>query len=355
MAPAGPAQSPHVQMMAGPRPTAIPIQQGREAREMQLNREELTRAYRQMRIIREFEERLHTQIMTGEIAGFTHLYAGQEAVAVGVCENLTDEDYIISTHRGHGHCIAKGCDVDGMMKEIYGRADGLCKGRGGSMHIADVTKGMLGANGIVGAGAPIAVGAAISAKLDGKGQVSVAFSGDGACNQGTTFEAMNMAVVTQAPCIFVFENNHYSEHTGVKYAVGSGDIAGRAAAFGMKVWRGNGCDFFETHAIMREVVEYCRAGNGPAAVELDTERFFGHFEGDPQRYRGPGEVERLRRERDCLTIFRNKVTEAGLLDGSVLDSIDAEVVSLIDASVEAARNAAPPRPEDVLKDVYINY
>ncbi|MDE2042208.1 MAG: thiamine pyrophosphate-dependent dehydrogenase E1 component subunit alpha, partial [Alphaproteobacteria bacterium] len=209
---------------------------------MQLSREALIRAYRQMKTIREFEERLHTEIMTGEIAGFTHLYCGQEAVAVGVCEHLDKDDKIISTHRGHGHCIAKGCDVTGMMKEIWGSSEGLCKGKGGSMHIADVNEGMLGANGIVGGGAPIAVGAALSAKIDGKGKVSIAFSGDGACNQGTTFEAMNLAVVTKAPAIFIYENNKYSEHTGYQYAVGTAnDIASRAESFGMKVWRGDGC------------------------------------------------------------------------------------------------------------------
>lgn len=323
---------------------------------MQLSRDALLRAYRQMKVIREFEERLHTEIMTGEIAGFTHLYCGQEAVAVGVCEHLDNVDKIISTHRGHGHCIAKGCDVPTMMKEIWGSAEGTCKGKGGSMHIADIDQGMLGANGIVGGGAPIAVGAAMAAKLDGQGKVSIAFSGDGACNQGTTFEAMNMAVVTKAPAIFVFENNHYSEHTGFQYAVGTTrDIASRAEAFGMKVWRGNGVDFFAVYETMREVLDYVRAGNGPAAVEFDTERFFGHFEGDPQRYRGEGELDRIREERDCLKIFREKVTQAKLLDGADLDAVDADVMSLIEASVEGARAAARPTAEDVLTDVYISY
>ena len=183
--------------------------------------ERLERAYRQMKTIREFEERLHVEIATGEIPGFTHLYSGQEAVAVGVCEHLGDADYIVSTHRGHGHCIAKGCDVTGMMLEIYGRRDGLCKGKGGSMHIADVTRGMLGANAIVGGGPPLAVGAAIACRNRGQGNVSVAFGGDGSCNQGTVFEAMNMAVVLKVPALFVFENNGYSEHTGADYAVGS--------------------------------------------------------------------------------------------------------------------------------------
>jgi TPP-dependent pyruvate/acetoin dehydrogenase alpha subunit len=327
-----------------------------EGGNMQLGREQMLQAYRQMKIIREFEERLHTEIQSGEIAGFTHLYSGQEAVAVGICQQLTDADYIVSTHRGHGHCIAKGCDVKGMMKEIYGRAGGLCNGKGGSMHIADVSKGMLGANGIVGAGAPLAVGAGISAKLDGRNAVSIAFSGDGACNQGTTFEAMNMAVVLKAPVIFLFENNHYSEHTGVDYAVGTAnDIASRAEAFGMKVWRGNGCDFFEVDAVMRDVLDYVRAGHGPAAVEFDTERYFGHFEGDPQRYRGPGELDRLRAERDCLKAFREKVTQAKLLEGGALDDIDTEVLSLIDEAVAEARAADRPDPADVLTDVYISY
>ncbi len=323
---------------------------------MQLSREALLRAYRQMKIIREFEERLHVEIQTGEIAGFTHLYCGQEGVAVGVCEHLSVDDKIVSTHRGHGHCLAKGCDVNGMMAEIWGSREGLCKGKGGSMHIADVDLGMLGANGIVGAGSPIGVGAALAAKLDGKGNVAITFSGDGACNQGTTFEAMNLAVVTKAPCIFLFENNHYSEHTGFEYAVGTQrDIASRAEAFGMKVWRGDGTDFFSVHDTMREVLDYVRAGNGPAAVEFDTERFFGHFEGDPQRYRGPGELDRIRATRDCLKIFRTSVTGAGLLSDADLDAVDEDALAAIESAVVAARAAARPTAEDVLADVYISY
>ncbi len=320
---------------------------------MQLSREALLQAYRQMKTIRMFEDRLHDEIALGEIAGFTHLYAGQEACAVGVCEQLDSQDFIISTHRGHGHCIAKGCDVVGMMKEIYGSSEGLCKGKSGSMHIADVTKGMLGANGIVGAGAPIAVGAGITAK--GTGNVSIAFSGDGACNQGTTFEAMNMAVVLKLPVIFVFENNHYSEHTGESYAVGAESMTVRSAAFGMKAIKANGIDFFSVYEAMRELIEYCKAGNGPASIELDCERFFGHFEGDPQRYRGKGELERLREERDCLKVFRTKVTEAKLLEGAELDRLDQEVTTLIDRAVAESKTAARPTPDAVLEDVYISY
>jgi acetoin:2,6-dichlorophenolindophenol oxidoreductase subunit alpha len=322
---------------------------------MQLGEQELIRAYRRMKTIREFEERLHLEITTGEIAGFTHLYAGQEAVAVGVCEHLRDDDYIVSTHRGHGHCIAKGCDVKGMMKEIYGRRDGLCRGKGGSMHIADINVGMLGANGIVGAGAPLALGAAVAAKANGRGQISVAFSGDGACNQGTTFEAMNMAAVLKAPVIFAFENNHYSEHTGDKYAVGGKDMASRAAAFGMLARKTDGCDFFAVHDVMTEIVRYCREGKGPAAVEFDTERFYGHFEGDPQRYRGSGEVDRLRATRDSIKSFRDKALSSRAVAASVLDQVDREVLELIDSAVKEARAAPTPEAADVDTDVYVTY
>jgi pyruvate dehydrogenase E1 component alpha subunit len=322
---------------------------------MSLTDEKILEAYRTMKTIREFEERLHLEIATGDIAGFTHLYSGQEAVAVGICTHLEVDDYIVSTHRGHGHCIAKGCDVKGMMQEIYGRRDGLCRGKGGSMHIADIDVGMLGANGIVGAGAPIALGAGIAAKANGRGQVAVAFSGDGACNQGTTFEAMNMAVVLGTPLIFAFENNHYSEHTGDKYAVGSRDLAGRAAGFGMLARKVDGCDFFAVHDLMTEVIAHCRAGNGPAAVEFDTERFFGHFEGDPQRYRGPGEVERLRETRDCLKNFRRALPHRATLGSAALDRIDREVLALIEGAVQEARAAPPPDASDVERDVYAVY
>ena len=323
---------------------------------MQISEDALTKAYRQMCTIRMFEERLHAEIQTGEIAGFTHLYAGQEAVAVGVCQHLDHNDTISSTHRGHGHCIAKGCDVDGMMHEIYGKAGGICKGKGGSMHIADIEKGMLGANGIVGGGPPIVVGAAMSAKLYGDGRVAVAFSGDGACNQGTTFEAMNMAVVVNAPAIFAFENNHYSEHTGVDYSVGTaGDIASRAESFGMKAWRVDGCDFFAVYDVMGEVLDSVRAGKGPAAIEFDTERFFGHFEGDPQNYRAEGEIERIRKERDALKIFRAHATKKKLLTKKTLDEIEKEFEEQIDQAVTDARAAPAPKAEDVLTDVYIDY
>ena len=255
---------------------------------MQLSREALLGAYRQMATIREFEERLHAEIQTGEIAGFTHLYCGQEAVAVGVCDHLDDDDYDrLHPSRPrplHRQGLRREGDDAGDLRQ--GRR--ALQGQGRLDAHRRSSQGMLGANGIVGAGAPLAVGAAIASKLDGKGSVAIAFSGDGACNQGTTFEAMNMAVVLKAPAIFVFENNHYSEHTGVDYAVGTSDRHRRPRrGVRHEGWRADGCDFFDIYEAMREVLDYVRAGGGPAAVELDTERFYGHFEGDPQRYRGP--------------------------------------------------------------------
>lgn len=322
---------------------------------IQQSKDQLLRAYRQMKTIREFEERLHKEIMTGEIAGFTHLYSGQEAVAVGVCEHLDEKDLIVSTHRGHGHCIAKGCDVKAMMAEIFGRATGLGKGKGGSMHIADFDKGMLGANGIVGAGGPLAVGAALSAKLDGEGRVAVSFGGDGSVNQGAVLEAMNMAVVINAPAIFVIENNGYSEHTGADYAVGSKDIAARSEAFGMKTIKADGCDYFAVYDAMAELLDHARAGKGPCTAEFMTTRFFGHFEGDPQKYRAKDEVKRHRQEMDCLKNFRNSVATTGALDAADMDVIDEEVLNLIEEAVLKARAAPSPSPEEITTDVYISY
>ena len=322
---------------------------------MPLTRDQLLQSYRQMKTIREFEERLHVEIQTGEIPGFTHLYSGQEAVAVGVCEHLSDADWIASTHRGHGHCIAKGCDVPGMMLEIYGRRDGLCKGKGGSMHIADMDKGMLGANAIVGGGPPIAVGAAIACKTRRDGHVAVAFGGDGSCNQGTVFEAMNMAVVLQAPAIFVFEDNGYSEHTGASYAVGSKDIAARARGFGMPAETCDGADFFAVYEAMGRAVERARSGGGPSTIEAKITRFFGHFEGDPMLYRARDEVARQRETMDCLKNFRARVVAEGWLTDAELDAVDAEVMTLIERSVAAARSAPPPADAELLTDVYVSY
>jgi pyruvate dehydrogenase E1 component alpha subunit len=324
-------------------------------RSRKLDKGRLLHVYRQMRLIRDFEERLHVEIATGEIPGFTHLYAGQEAVAVGVCEQLDDADYIVSTHRGHGHCIAKGCDVPGMMKEIYGRQSGLCHGKGGSMHIADMAKGMLGANAIVGGGPPIAVGAAIACKLRGNRNVSVAFGGDGSANQGTVFEAMNMAVVLRVPAIFILENNGYSEHTGASYAVGSNDLTARSGAFGMPAERVDGADFHAVYEAMGRAVARAKNGEGPSTIEATITRFYGHFEGDPQNYRAKDEVSKLRVTMDCLKRYRARMDLDGAVSAADLDLIDTEVAALIDRAVTEAKAAPSPAAVDLYSDVYINY
>jgi pyruvate dehydrogenase E1 component alpha subunit len=318
---------------------------------MQLDRDSLVQAYRAMVTIRRFEERVQEEFSKGSIPGFVHLYAGQEASAVGICLHLGSKDYIASTHRGHGHSIAKGCDVPGMMAELFGRRTGLCGGKGGSMHIADLDQGMLGANGIVGGGPPLVAGAALTAKTLGNGKVAVAFTGDGASNQGTTFEAMNLAVVLQLPAIFVFENNGYGEYTGASYSVGGRNIAGRAAGFGMPAVKVDGDDFFAVHEAMREATERARGGGGPSAIEVMTCRFYGHHSGDAQLYRGKDEVRRLREEHDCLKLFRRRVREAELLEQHELDAVDHDVAALVEASVVAAQAAALPDPGALLTDV----
>jgi acetoin:2,6-dichlorophenolindophenol oxidoreductase subunit alpha len=322
---------------------------------MQLSREELLRAYKVMRTIRVFEERVRLEFAAGNIPGFVHLYAGQEANAVGMCMNLTDKDVIGSTHRGHGHCIAKGCDVEGMMHELYGRKTGLCAGKGGSMHIADLDKGMLGANGIVGGNPPLAVGAALAFKTRGEQNVAVSFAGDGASNQGTTFEAMNMAVVLKLPVIFIVENNGYGEFTPAEYAVGTRDLVARAAGMGMPGVSVDGTDFFATYEASREAVERARAGGGPGFIEMRVKRFYGHFEGDPQLYRPAGELEQIRETADCLKVFRAKVTEAKLLEEAQLNAVDAEVDAEIEKSVETAAQAPWPTEKDLTTHVYVKY
>ncbi|MFT8517931.1 thiamine pyrophosphate-dependent dehydrogenase E1 component subunit alpha [Acetobacter syzygii] len=321
---------------------------------MQIAHDILLRSYRSMRTIRDFEERLHVEFATGEIPGFVHLYCGEEASAVGVCAHLTDTDTIASTHRGHGHCIAKGVGVDGMMAEIYGRKTGVCHGKGGSMHIADLSLGMLGANGIVGGGPPLICGAALSHKVLNDGGVAVAFYGDGASNEGTTLESLNLAMVWQLPAVFVCEDNGYGEATGASYAC-AGTQKARAAGFGMPYFDCDGTDFFAVYEAAGAAIAHARAGNGPVMLHVHLARWYGHFEGDAMTYRANGEVASLRAEHDCLKNFRQRVTEISLLEPSALDDIDASVKDEIDAAVTAAKNAPLPEPADLEADVYVSY
>ncbi|GMG88394.1 thiamine pyrophosphate-dependent dehydrogenase E1 component subunit alpha [Biformimicrobium ophioploci] len=317
-----------------------------------LDRDQFLKAYRSMRTIRSFEDKISEEFMKGNIPGFLHLYSGQEAAGVGICELLNDDDYVVSTHRGHGHCIAKGGDVIGMMKEIMGKQGGICDGKGGSMHIADFDKGMLGANAIVGGGPPLIVGAALSAKTLGTTQVGVAFGGDGSSNQGTTFEAMNLAVVLKLPAIFFFENNGYGEGTHASYAVGSRDIAGRAAAFGMPAFKVDGTDIFAVTEVCKKAVQHCRDGKGPVTIEASVPRFKGHFEGDPQAYRGENEIETLMKEQDCLVIARKAAIKQKLATAAELDKIDEEVAELMGRATEAGLAAPVPEISELMDNVY---
>jgi TPP-dependent pyruvate/acetoin dehydrogenase alpha subunit len=320
-----------------------------------LSKDDLLTAYRTMRTIRDFEERVHTEFATGAIPGFVHLYAGEEASATGVMMHLRREDYIASTHRGHGHCIAKGMEIDGMMAEIYGKRTGVCHGKGGSMHVADLHLGMMGANGIVGAGGPLACGAALAAKIKKTDNVAVCFFGDGASNQGTIFEAMNLASVWNLPAVFVAENNGYAEATSPNFSVSCDNIADRAAGFGMPGVIVDGFDFFAVYEAAGEAIARAREGRGPSLLEMKFMRYFGHFEGDAQTYRAKDEVKTLRETRDCLKRFAERVTTRGQVDAADLAAIDADVAAQVDRAVERAQTDPKPTEADLLTNVYASY
>jgi TPP-dependent pyruvate/acetoin dehydrogenase alpha subunit len=316
----------------------------------------LLQAYRVMVMIRAFEEQVHRDFATGTMPGAVHLYAGQEAIAAAVCGQLSDTDYLASTHRGHGHAIAKGCLVEPMMLEIQGKADGICGGKGGSMHIADFDRGMLGANGVAAAGAPLACGAALSAKLRRSGQVAVAFVGDGGANQGAFAESMQLAAIWQLPCIFVIEDNGYAQSTGSRFHLRNRPVAGRAEALGIPAQVADGYDYFAIEAAARSAVNRARTGGGPSLIECRALRFFGHMEGwDGQEYRPAGEVDVLRAEHDCIELFRRRVTADGQLQPAELAAVDAEIEAEIAIAASRAQQAEFPPVTDLLTDVYVNY
>lgn len=307
-----------------------------------------------MRTIRRFEERVMDEMSTGDIPGNTHLYAGQEASAVGVCLQLRDDDYISSTHRGHGHSIAKGCDIDAMMAELFGRATGTCGGKGGSQHIADLRRGMLGANGIVAGGAPITCGAALSAKLLGTGQVAVAFAGDGAMNEGVMSESFNLAKIWMLPIIFAVEDNGFGEATANEH-VSAGSFVRRAESYDIPALEADGTDVFSVYAVAGEAVERARNGGGPTMLHIRVPRYYGHYSGDPDNYRTAEEKAAMRREGDCLINFRQYVKDVSLLDMAELDAVDAAIEREIDRAVDAARAAPFPSPSVLTTDVYVKY
>jgi pyruvate dehydrogenase E1 component alpha subunit len=302
--------------------------------------------------IRFFEQTVEKHFLAGEIPGFVHLYIGEEAIATGVCANLTTDDYIASTHRGHGHSIAKGADVSRMMAEIFGRKTGYCKGKGGSMHIADFSVGMLGANGVVGGSLPLATGAALAAKMLGQKRVAVAFFGDGASNRGTFHESANLASVWKLPVIFLCENNQYASTTPYRSSTSVEDIADRARGYGMPGVIVDGNDVFAVYEAAKAAVERARDGGGPSLVEAKTYRIKGHFVGDPELYRSKEEVQEIFAKTDPISRFERQVSSEGSLSREKLDSIKLEVQELIDKALAFAKESPEPDPSELFSDVY---
>ena len=311
-------------------------------------RDEALRLYESMVLIRRVEERLRDDSAAGKLPGAVHLYIGEEAVAAGVCAHLDARDYATSTHRGHGHFVAKGGDVRTMMAEIWAKREGICQGMGGSMHVADVTKGILGANGIVGAGLSIATGAAFGAKLDGDGKVSVCFFGDGASNQGVLMETLNVSTLWQLPVIFVCENNGFSEFTPASQ-VTAGRIADRARAFSMPVAEVDGNDVTDVWRAAGEAIRRAREGGGPTFIEARTYRIQGHFEFEAVvlsggKYREQEEIEAWRRS-DPIARFRSRLVSSGTAAAADLDRIDAEALDRVADAVAYAEAGEPADPE----------
>jgi pyruvate dehydrogenase E1 component alpha subunit len=318
---------------------------------MSIPQETLLWLHRTMITIRVFEERVAREFRTGEIPGFVHAYVGEEAIATGVCAHLRETDWVTSTHRGHGHCIAKGCDLGPMMAEIYGRETGLCAGRGGSMHIADFSKGMLGANAIVGGGIALATGAALSARVRATDGVAVAFFGDGAANQGVLHESLNLAAIWKLPVLFICENNGFAESTPAAYATSVPDIAARAAGYGIPGAVVDAQDVTAVCEAAGEAVGRARASDGPTLLEMKTLRFRGHFEGDPDRYRDDEEREAALAF-DPIPAFERRLVEAGVAGADRLAAVRAEAEAAVDAAVEFARSSPWPDPADLERHVY---
>lgn len=317
-----------------------------------LDLEQNLHLFRQMAKIRAFEEQVNELYRSARMPGLAHLYVGEEAVAVGVCEALRRDDLITSTHRGHGHCLAKGASVNRMFAELLGKEPGYCRGKGGSMHIADPETGNLGANAIVGGSAGIATGAALSAKMRGSGQVAVCFFGDGALGQGLLYESMNMASLWTLPVIYVCENNLYGEYTACHEAA-AGEILARARAFGIHAESVDGQDVQLVNAAMRRLVERARRGEGPAFLECKTYRYYGHHVGDLNRdYRTREEEREWASQHDPLRMLSERLLAQKVVDGEVFERILADVKAEIDGGVEWALAAPYPDPSQVDTDVY---
>jgi pyruvate dehydrogenase E1 component alpha subunit len=320
----------------------------------EISKEKFLWMYERMRLIRTFEDRVADLFTQGKLPGFVHLYAGEEAIAVGVMAHLKDRDRITSTHRGHGHCIAKGVEIKEMMAELYGKATGLCKGRGSSMHIADVKKGMLGANGIVGAGGPLACGSALTTKVLGTDEVTICFFGDGAAEQGTMHESMNLAAIWKLPLIFICENNMFAVTTPASYHCAVGEICARATAYDIPGVAIDGTDVLAVYETAEEAVLRARRGEGPSLIEARAFRYYGHFMGEPQTYKTKEEIQGYK-ARDPIQKFKSKLLERSLASESELTKIDHWAEEAVEEAVRFAEASPLPAPEDCLTDVYVSY
>ena len=313
----------------------------------------LTELYGKMVTIRLFEQTVESHFLAGEIPGFVHLYIGEEAIAAGIMANLTNRDYIESTHRGHGHTIAKGADLKRMMAEIFGKATGYCKGKGGSMHIADFSIGMLGANGIVGGGYTLAVGAGLATKLSGEDKVSVVFFGDGASNRGTFHEALNMAAIWQLPVLFVCEMNQWASTTPYRTTTSVENIADRCQGYSIPGYVVDGNDVLAVYEAAKDIVADIRAGKGPALLECKTYRIKGHFVGDPEKDRTKEEVQHEFETNNPITRFEEKVLKVGALTQADLDAVYKQAEQEIAEALKFAKESPEPAPEAIYEDLYV--
>jgi acetoin:2,6-dichlorophenolindophenol oxidoreductase subunit alpha len=313
-----------------------------------LPEEDLRSCFREMLLIRRFEEKVEERFRAGELPGFLHVAIGQEAVAVGVCRALEERDVMASTHRAHGHTLARGTPPNALMAELYGKVEGCSHGYGGSMHLYDVERGNLGANAVVGGGLPGIVGAALAFKLRGEDRVALAFFGDGATNIGTFHESLNLAQLWGVPAVFVCENNHWAESTPARQHLPIEDLEQRAVAYGMASAKVDGQDVEAVYAATAQALEHARGGRGPFFLLCETYRLVGHYIGDPQVYRPKDELQRLRETEDPIDKLRERL---GLSDDE-FEAVDREVTQIVEASVEFAKNGTDPAPEDALKNVY---
>jgi TPP-dependent pyruvate/acetoin dehydrogenase alpha subunit len=317
-----------------------------------LSSDELINLYKKMLLIREFEMRITKDI--GKIRSpFVHTYTGEEAIAVGACEAINEDDYITSTHRGHGHFLAKGGEINSLMAEVFGKVDGICKGRGGSMHVADFSKNILGANGIVGAGPPLALGVALASKMRNEGKVVLSFFGDGAANQGMLHESMNLAGAWKLPVVFILENNLYGWSTPVHRATAIKDFSLRAQGYGMKGFSIDGNDVLEVYKTVKEAVELARGGDGPTLIECKTYRWQGQTVTDPDKYRPEDEKEEWKKK--CpIEAFKTRLIRGEIIDKGIIQKIEEETLKNIELSSKFTKNSKKPDPSTVLDGIFKN-